>query len=276
MIFFGIFRHHFNEVQHPLVINRLWCITGLSILASACATPEPSPHALHGSLVRVAINATQGVGRSDQSDHDLRGLEDQLTQVQLDLRRMQTVADRPKVPDSPRNAMEPMVSDPTRQLEKALTPATTGRNLVNSSLKSRTDIISAPMSLPINQAPNKIKVPEHPSATGQTTMVKNTAFAKVTFSNASSHWAPAPRQSPYWLQQVLGAKQIVLTGTSKKEGSRVNNEQLALARASTIRNFLINQGVPATHIEMRTQLLVSTNSLSEDTEFRQVQIVWNP
>jgi outer membrane protein OmpA-like peptidoglycan-associated protein len=201
-----------------------------------------------------------------------------MEQIQQDLRSWTSQAKRPTTAESSFTNTQPTA--PPLPIEKKEGLALSApANSDNSTLPNDRLLMSA-MPKPVSSGSGSAKAnttePTVPTILPRT--AKKTSTAVVTFANASSSWAPAPRQAPYWLHQILGAKHIVLTGTSKSSGSRLSNEQLALARATTLRNYLIHQGVSSSSIEMKTFLLGEPAlQLDKDrANFQQVRISWRP
>ena len=260
----------------PYTPTRLGIRFLFPVMASACAMAQQAPHSKEVDPTRIAINPVIGRFHSDSSELALEQLEAQLMQVQKNLRTLQASVDSQTTPDT--SPSETKLTDskisswhatalPMYAIEP--TPA-----LTSLSVHASNDLL--PKSHSTEKGVTKVRSLDPKVTPIFVPSSKDSLTAVVSFANASSHWGPAPRQAPYWLQKVLGASEVIVTGTSKAGGSRTSNEQLAQARATSLRNYLVKQGVPPARIEMRTLLLKSAPFSSSAADFKQVRITWRP
>ncbi|NTX64618.1 OmpA family protein [Myxococcus sp. CA051A] len=106
-----------------------------------------------------------------------------------------------------------------------------------------------------------------------------TLSGSVLFASGASDLLPVARDRLADVAQVLkeGDKPLLIEGHTDSQGSDALNERLSYARAERVKEFLINQGVPANRIEARGMgefRPVATNATAEGrANNRRVEIV---
>lgn len=211
-------------------------LSGLNLLLAACATTPAPELAKQGTQPRIAINAPRPATAA-QEERRLTQLTKQLMRVQEDLRGLQAQSTDPSF-------------KPTPVTPDVLTP-------IPALVAPPPEPTVAPTIAPPAQASG-------PSGS-----------VTLAFAPASSAWSPASKQSPAWLEQVRLAHRIVIIGTSKVSDNRQSNEKLALARARTVRDYLLGKGIAPGAITLRTQLLdVKLNGTLKEQASREVRLSW--
>lgn len=98
---------------------------------------------------------------------------------------------------------------------------------------------------------SKLKAPASPAASMHKEISGSSLFA---FGSAAlsvegeSHVSGLAKELK---SAQLDGKRVVITGHTDRIGNPVKNQQLSLARAETVKNMLIQQGIPASIIETR-------------------------
>ena len=232
-----------------------WAAITCMFAAVACSTQAPpGGQEVLGGRQRLAINPTHP-SNTLHNEQAIVQLEGQLAQVQHDLRAWQQEASQAASPSTVPAQIPPFNPPP---------PPVQATEFTQTSS-------SKPLAKPIKAA---AAPPVAPALTGAPRLETGVILG---FAPASSRWLPPSPQAPAWLASVLSARQIVLTGTSKASGKRISNEQLALARATTVRDYLISKGVPAGKIVLRTQLVgVDESHTADPARHQQVLLHWTP
>jgi len=134
-------------------------------------------------------------------------------------------------------------SMPTRA--PTTTPARTDSAAMTQSAPARTTAATAPAPAAVSPAPAANAAPS-PFGAGSATVLENVSFTLAAASLEQSSYAELDRIAEWLLQNP--SVRVEVGGYTDASGRRESQMQLSQARAQAVRDYLVQQGVPAARV----------------------------